>query len=143
VPELVFINMPYYPNLFGKVNRKFSGSGPSRLRARQNLNHPDVIKLMILEKIMARVVGENDEGEYGRLLPAGQNPGHLQPLSFKGKMPGAFMQTGTRVGLYPVGLGARQFHRPGLDAASGASGFLTKTHVPPLLVACWTGNPLQ
>jgi hypothetical protein len=57
-----FQNKLYYPNLFGKVNRKFPGLRPARLAARPNLNHPDVIKLMILEQKTARVVGENDEG---------------------------------------------------------------------------------
>jgi hypothetical protein len=58
---------------------------------------------MVLEKISARVRGDDDEGEMFRFLPAGQNSGHLQPFSLKSEMPGVFMQPVTRVGLHPVG----------------------------------------
>jgi len=57
-----FQNNLYYPNLFGKVNRKIPGLRSARLAARPNLNHTDVLKLMIFKKKTARIMGENNEG---------------------------------------------------------------------------------
>jgi hypothetical protein len=61
------------------------------------------MRLIVLQKITARVRSDDDEGEMFRFLPAGQNSGDLQPFSLKSEIPGVFMQPVPRVGLHPVG----------------------------------------
>ncbi len=122
-----------------KVNYKIPGSAGPRVRVAANQHLPGVPVVVILEKIVARVIGGDDEAEIFRFLPAAHHPAHLQPFPLPGEAPGAFMDPVTRIGLYLAGLpagpvlGGRPLPSPGNSRSLIKTTQITKTPGPKVL----------